>query len=133
VVELLNLLAEPAQAECLVLMLAALLAGSDDDAGGQVLEPNGALRLVNVLTSGAARTKGVNFTFSQQVCVGFRQYNHGFNNSLKASAAVNIFFRKATAPVFSMLRKGFDRWQASQFPVYFYIILQPHRNIVAII
>lgn len=114
-------------------MLAALLPGSDDDAGRQVPEPNRALRLVNVLTSGAARTKGINFTFSQQVCVRFRQFNHVLNNSLKASAAENIFLRKSAAPVFTVPRTGFDRSQARQFPVYFYIILQPHWNIVAII
>jgi hypothetical protein len=50
-------------------MLAARLAGDDDDSGRQVREPDGALRLVDVLAAGAARPEGVNLAFAQQVRV----------------------------------------------------------------
>lgn len=36
-------------------------------------ETHGALCLVDVLAAGAARTKGINLAFAQQVFIGFRQ------------------------------------------------------------
>lgn len=87
-------------------MLAALLPGSDDDAGRQVPEPNGALSLVDVLTSGAARTKGINFTFSQQVCVRFRQFDHVLNKSLKETRRRKYFPPKACRYGFQLAPNG---------------------------
>jgi hypothetical protein len=65
VVQLLYLPAEFPQTERFVPMLAALLPCGDDQTGRQVFEPDGCFRLVDVLTSGAARTEGVNFAFPQ--------------------------------------------------------------------
>ena len=64
-----------------ILVLAALLLGRHDDARRQMFKPDGALRLVDVLASGAARTKGINLTFPQQLIIRFRQYNHLAINS----------------------------------------------------
>jgi len=52
-----------------ILVLAARLARGDDDARGEVREPDSALRLVDVLAAGAARPKGVNLAFPQQVFI----------------------------------------------------------------
>lgn len=68
-VEFRDLLAQFPQALRLILVLAPLLSRSDDDAGWQVLETDGALRRVDVLTSGAARSEGVDFAFAQQVLI----------------------------------------------------------------
>ena len=57
-------------------MLAPLLLGSDDDAGRQMRETDGAFCLVYVLAAGAARTKGINLAFAQQVFVRFGQNDH---------------------------------------------------------
>ena len=69
VVQLLDTLAELLQAERFIPVLAALLATSHDQTGGQVFEPHCAFRLVDVLAAWAARTKGVALTLSQQFFV----------------------------------------------------------------
>src|SRR5918993_632880 len=55
--------------------LAALLATGDHYARRQVREPDGALRLVNVLAARPARAEGINLALAQQVFIGFRQYD----------------------------------------------------------
>lgn len=68
-IQFLHLFAELSQAVRFVLVLAALCAGGDDDAGGQVFEPDGAFRLVDMLATGAARTESIHQAFPQQVFI----------------------------------------------------------------
>lgn len=54
-------------------MLTAFLLRRGDDPGWQMPEAYGALCLVDVLAARAARTKGINLAFAQQIFIGFRQ------------------------------------------------------------
>jgi hypothetical protein len=73
---LFDLRAKFLQAYRFVSILTAFLLRSNRDAGREVAEPNGALRLVDVLTARATRAERFNFTFPQQIFVGFRQLDH---------------------------------------------------------
>jgi hypothetical protein len=53
----------------LIPVLAALLLRGDNETRWQVLEPDGALGLIDVLPARAARTKSVYLTFPQQVFI----------------------------------------------------------------
>jgi hypothetical protein len=61
--------AELFQTQHLITMLAAFLLSSDDDAGRQMPEPHGAFGFVDVLAARAARAKGIDLAFPQQVFV----------------------------------------------------------------
>jgi len=74
-IQMLDARAQLLQARCFIPMLAAILAAGDDHARRPVREPDGALRLVDVLAAGAARAKSVNLALPQQLIIGFRQYD----------------------------------------------------------
>jgi len=63
-IQTLDALAQFSQARRFVPMLAAILAAGDDHARWPVREPDGALRLIDVLAAGAARAESVNLTFT---------------------------------------------------------------------
>ena len=63
-IQTLDALAELSQTRCLITMLAAVLAAGDDHTRWPVREPDGALRLIDVLAAGAARAESVNLTFT---------------------------------------------------------------------
>ena len=65
-----HLLSQFSQTRRPVLVLAALLAGCDDQAGRQVLEPDGAFRLVDVLASWTARSKRIDLAFLKKAILG---------------------------------------------------------------
>jgi hypothetical protein len=67
VVQTRDFLTKLLQAERFITVLAALLAGSNDDARRQVTETDGTLCLVDVLASGAARTEGLDFALPRQL------------------------------------------------------------------
>ncbi len=68
-VQLLDLLAELLQTERLIPMLTAFLLRSDNNPGRQMPQTDSAFSLVDVLSSGSTRTKGLDLALTQQVVV----------------------------------------------------------------
>jgi len=64
-----NPLAKLLQTERFISVLTAFLPGNDDNTRREVVNAHCTFRLIDVLASRAARTKGIHFALSQQIFV----------------------------------------------------------------